>query len=143
MTAHTELLLFRLGDRGYACDRSAVQEMVDVGTGQPPVPGLRSSGLGALEGPQRPVALLSLRAVLGMPDRGPEGRILVVGTRLGPVGFLVDEVVQVTTAGPEDEGGLPSRFTARYVTGTVRALDASWLVIDWDAIRLPAGLRAR
>jgi chemotaxis signal transduction protein len=34
-------------------------------------------------------------AALGLPDRGPEGRILVVATRTGPVGFLVDEVVRV------------------------------------------------
>jgi hypothetical protein len=49
-------------------------------------------------------------------DRGPEGRILVVATRTGPVGFLVDEVVRVL----------------RY--------DPATCVIDWDAIRLPAGI---
>ena len=45
-----ELLLFRLGDRGYACPRERVREVIDVGTGQPAVPGLPSSSLGALGG---------------------------------------------------------------------------------------------
>jgi chemotaxis signal transduction protein len=90
-----ELLLFRLGDRGYASPRERVREVVDIGAGQPAVPGLSASSLGKLGGGQRPVALVSLRVALGLPDRGPEGRILVVATRTGPVGFLVDEVVRV------------------------------------------------
>jgi hypothetical protein len=44
-----ELLLFRLGDRGYASPR----EVVDVGAGQPAVPGLSASSLGGLGGGQR------------------------------------------------------------------------------------------
>ena len=80
-----ELLLFRLGDRGYASPRERVREVVDVGAGQPAVPGLSASSLGGLGGGQRPVALVSLRVALGLPDRGPEGRILVVASRTGPV----------------------------------------------------------
>ena len=105
-----ELLLFRLGDRGYASPRERVREVVDVGAGQPAVPGLSPSSLGGLGGGQRPVALVSLRVALGLPDRGPEGRILVVATRTGPTDF--------------------------------QALGASWLLIDWDAIRLPTGITA-
>src|SRR4029453_7639830 len=66
-----ELLLFRLGDRGYASPRDQVREVVDVGAGQPAVPGLSASSLGGLGGGQRPVALVSLRVALGLPDRGP------------------------------------------------------------------------
>jgi chemotaxis signal transduction protein len=76
-----ELLLFRLGDRGYASPRERVREVVDVGAGQPAIPGLAASSLGGLGGGQRPVALVSLRVALGLPDRGAEGRILVVATR--------------------------------------------------------------
>jgi chemotaxis signal transduction protein len=141
--AEGELLLFRLGGRGYACRRSAVREVVDVGIGLPPIPGLASSSLSALEGPERPVALVSLRAALGMPDRGVEGRILVVATRLGPIGFLVDEVVSVARPGPDAYGIVPSRFSTGYVTGTVETRGASWLVIDWDALRLPNGAARR
>ena len=129
-----ELLLFRLGDRGYASPREQVREVVDVGAGQPAVPGLPASSLGGLGGGQRPVALVSLRFALGLPDRGPEGRILVVTTRGGPVGFLVDEVVRVLRYDPPvcvPEGTRPSG----HVT-------ASWLLIDWDAIRLPTGITA-
>jgi chemotaxis signal transduction protein len=68
-----ELLLFRLGDRGYASPREQVREVVDVGAGQPAVPGPPASSLGGLGGGQRPVALVSLRVALGLPDRGPEG----------------------------------------------------------------------
>ena len=136
-----ELLLFRLGDRGYASPREQVREVVDVGAGQPPVPGLPASSLGGLGGGRRPVALVSLRVALGLPDRGPEGRILVVTTRGGPVGFLVDEVVRVLRYDPAvcvPEGTRPGG----YVTASFQALGASWLLIDWDAIRLPTGITA-
>ena len=46
------------------------------------------------------LALVSLRIALGLPDGGPGGRILVVATRTGPVGFLVDEVVRVLRYDP-------------------------------------------
>ena len=136
-----ELLLFRLGDRGYASPRERVREVVDVGAGQPAVPGLAASSLGGLGGGQRPVALVSLRVALGLPDRGPEGRILVAATRNGPVGFLVDEVIRVLRYDPATcvpESTRPSG----YVTASFRALDASWLLIAWDAIRLPTGITA-
>jgi chemotaxis signal transduction protein len=135
-----ELLLFRLGERGYASPRERVREVIDVGAGQPAVPGLTSSGLGALGGGQRPVALVSLRLALGLPDRGPEGRILVVSTRHGPVGFLVDEVVRVLRYDPAFCRPEPTRLAGGYVTAGFQALGATWLVIDWDAIRLPAGI---
>ena len=136
-----ELLLFRLGDRGYASPRERVREVVDVGAGQPAVPGLSPSSLGGLGGGQRPVALVSLRVALGLPDCGPEGRNLVVATRAGPVGFLVDEVVRVLRYDPEvcvPEATRPSG----YVTAGFRADGTSWLLIDWDAIRLPTAITA-
>jgi hypothetical protein len=71
-----ELLLFRLGDRGYASPRKRVREVVDVGAGQPAVPGLSASSLGGLGGGQRPVALVSLRVALGStgtPSACPPG----------------------------------------------------------------------
>jgi chemotaxis signal transduction protein len=138
-----ELLLFRLGDRGYACPREQVHEVIDVGTGQPAVPGLPSSSLGALGGGERPVALVSLRLTLGLPDRGPEGRILVVSTRHGPIGFLVDEVVRVMRFDPAFCREEPNRFGAGYVTSSFTGLGGTWLLIDWDAIRLPAALTTR
>jgi chemotaxis signal transduction protein len=131
-----ELLLFRLAGRGHACRREAVRGVVDIGTGQPPVPGLPSSSLGALQGGDRPVAVVSLRLALGLPDIGPVGRIVVVATRLGPVGFLVDEVLRVERLAPGTRV-LPGRFGGSYVVGTVVAGDQSWLLVDWDAIRLP------
>src|SRR6266498_3290809 len=110
------LVLFRLGDRGYATPRDQVLEVVDVGAGQPTVPGLQ--------------------------DRGPEGRILVVTTRQGPVGFLVDEVVQVLEIDPTATRVRENRLGSGYVVGTVEALGGTWLLVDWDAIRLPGALRS-
>lgn len=136
-----ELLLFRLGDRGYASPRDRVREVVDVGAGQPAVPGLSASSLVGLVGGQRPVALVSLRVALGLPDRGPGGRILVVATRTGPVGFLVDEVVRVLHYDPAACPPESTRLSG-YVTASFQALGGSWLLIDWDAIRLPAGITA-
>jgi chemotaxis signal transduction protein len=138
-----ELLLFRLGDRGYACPRERVREVIDVGTGQPAVPGLPSSSLGALGGGERPVALVSLRLTLGLPDRGPEGRILVVSTRHGPIGFLVDEVARVVRFDPAFCRVEPNKLGAGYVTASFTGLGGTWLLIDWDAIRLPAALTTR
>jgi chemotaxis signal transduction protein len=134
-----ELLLFRLGDRGYASPRERVREVVDVGAGQPAVPGLSPSSLGGLGGGQRPVALVSLRVALGLPDRGPEGRILVAATRTGPVGFLVDEVVRVLRYDPEVCGAEAIRPSG-YVTASFQVAGSSWLLIDWDAIRLPTAI---
>ena len=115
--------------------------VVDVGAGRPAIPGLAASSLGGLGGGQRPVALVSLRVALGLPDRGPEGRILVVATRTGPVGFLVDEVVRVLRYDPAVCAPQPSRASG-YVTASFSALGASWLLIDWDAIRLPTAITA-
>jgi chemotaxis signal transduction protein len=143
LQAGMELLLFRLGERGYACPRDRVREVIDVGAGQPAVPGLPSSSLGGLGVLPRPVGLVSLRLALGLPDRGPEGRILVVTTRHGPVGFLVDEVVRVMRYDPAFCRLQPSRFATTYVTASFQALGGTWLVIDWDAIRLPAGITTR
>jgi chemotaxis signal transduction protein len=85
--------------------------------------------------------VVSLRVALGLPDRGPEGRILVVATRNGPVGFLVDAVVRVLRYDPATclpEATRPSG----YVRASLQALGASWLLIDWNAIRLPTGITA-
>ena len=132
----TELVLFRLGDRGYASPRARVRELIDVGAGQPVVPGLSAATLGGLGGGQRPIALVSLRVALVLPERGPEGRILVVTTRHGPVGFLVLRY-DPAICRPE-----PNRLASGYVTAGFQALGGSWLVIDWDAIRLPTGITA-
>jgi chemotaxis signal transduction protein len=136
------LVLFRLGDRGYATPRDQVLEVVDVGGGQPAVPGLEPSTLAALKGGERLSPLVSLRVALGLPDRGPEGRILVVTTRQGPVGFLVDEVVQVLEIDPTATRVRENRLGSGYVIGTVEALGGTWLLVDWDAIRLPGALRS-
>ncbi len=136
------LVLFRLGDRGYASPRDRLLEVVDVGAGQPTVPGLEPSDLAALKGTQRLLPLISLRVALGLPNRGPGGRILVVTTRHGPLGFLVDEVVRVLEIDPAATRVRENRLGSGYVVGTVEALGATWMLVDWDAIRLPAGLRS-
>ncbi len=141
--AAAALVLFRLGDRGYACPRERVRQVVDVGGGQPPVPGLEPSSLSALKGAQRPLPLVSLRVALGLPDFGAEGRIMVVTTRHGPVGFVVDEVVQVLEVDPATTHIRENRLGAGYVVGTVEALSATWLLVDFEAIRLLASLRHR
>jgi chemotaxis signal transduction protein len=135
------LVLFKLGDRGYATPRDQVLEVVDVGAGLPAVPGLEPSTLAALKGGERLSPVVSLRVALGLPDRGAEGRILVVATRHGPVGFLVDEVVQVLEIDPTAARVRENRLGSGYVVGTVEALGGTWLLVDWDAIRLPAALR--
>ncbi len=140
MTSPTAaLLLFRLGGRGYASPRERVLGIVDVGAGQPPVAGLRSSTLAALDGNGGLLPLVSLRVALGLPDLGPAGRIVVVTTSHGHTGFLVDEVVQVLEPDPAAHPihVRENRLATGYVTGTVEALGSTWLLVNWDAIRIP------
>jgi chemotaxis signal transduction protein len=136
------LVLFKLGDRGYATPRDRVLEVVDVGAGRPSVPGLEPSTLAALKGRERLPPLISLRVALGLPDRGPEGRILIVTTRHGPIGFLVDDVVRVLDIDPAATSVRENRLGSGYVVGTVETLGTTWLLVDWDAIRLPGTLRS-
>jgi chemotaxis signal transduction protein len=136
------LVLFKLGDRGYATPRDQVLAVVDVGAGQPAVPGLEPSTLAALKTVERLPPLISLRVALGLPDRGPEGRILVVTTRHGAIGFLVDEVVRVVEVDPTATRVRENRLGSGYVVGTAEALGSTWLLVDWDAIRLPSALRS-
>jgi chemotaxis signal transduction protein len=136
-----ELLLFRLAGRGYASWRDQVQEVVDVGGGQPPVPGLPSSSLAALHAEDSRVSLVSMRLALGLPDAGPAGRILVVNGRQGRVGFLVDEVTGVVSVPTEQVKALPSRLGSRYVSATVQADGEAWSIVKWSAIKLPATAR--
>ena len=75
-----ELLLFRLGDRGYASPRERVRE-------------------------------------------------------------VVDEVVRVVRYDPAACPPETTRLSG-YVTASFQALGASWLLVDWDAIRLPTGITA-
>jgi chemotaxis signal transduction protein len=138
-----ELLLFRLAGRGYASWREQVREVVDVGAGLPPITGLPSSSLAALHGDDRPVSLVSLRLALGMPDAGAEGRILVVESKQGPVGFLVDEAIGVAAIPSEQIRALPSRLWSRYISANVEHEGETWSLIKWEAIRLPAGMRSR
>src|SRR6266511_2164599 len=63
------LVLFRLGDRGYATPRDQVLEVVDVGAGQPTVPGLEPSTLAALKAAERLPPLVSLRVGGAHPGR--------------------------------------------------------------------------
>jgi len=134
-------LLFRLAGRGYASWRDQVEEVVDVGGGQPPIPGLASSSLAALHAEDTRVSVVSMRLALGLPDAGPEGRILVVNGRQGRVGFLVDEVTGIVSVPSEQVKALPSRLGSRYVSATVLAGDETWSIVKWSAIKLPASSR--
>jgi chemotaxis signal transduction protein len=86
------------------------------------------------------VAVASLRVVLGLPDLGPQGRIVVVDTRQGAVGFLVDDVERVARFEPPNDRVVGSRFAGGYVTATVELAGEPWLLIDWDEVPLPPGL---
>lgn len=129
------LLLFRLGGRGYATPRRRVRAVIDVGTGHPPVPGLRDSSLRALHHGVRPAALISLRQAIGLPERDAPGRILVVTVDSRTVGFVVDEVVRVVDA-RADQIERPAARLGGYVSGRLQLDDEpdDWSLIEWDAI---------
>jgi chemotaxis signal transduction protein len=133
-----ELLLFRVASHGYASLRGQVLQVVDVGTGLDPVPGLGPSNLGALSDSQGIVGMAGLRRVLGLPERGPEGRLLVAETSAGPFGFLVDEVVTVARVPSTEVGAVSARLGSGYVTAAVSFEGISWSLVDWNALRAAA-----
>lgn len=132
------LLLFRLGGRGYATPRRRVRAVIDVGTGHPPVPGLRDTSLRALHPGARPAALVSLRQAVGLPEREAPGRILVVTVASRAVGFLVDEVVGVVDARADQIEQPPTRLGG-YVSGRVHLDDDpdTWSLIEWESVTPP------
>lgn len=132
------LLLFRVAGHGYASPRDKVLQVVDVGTGLAPVPGLGPSSLLALGDGDRLVGMVSFRRVLGLPERGAHGRLLVVATASGPFGFLVDDAVAVVEVPAGEVEGVSARLGSGYITGTVSFRGAPWSLVDWDALRAAA-----
>lgn len=132
------LLLFRVAGHGYASRRDQVVQVVDVGTGLEPVPGMGPSSLLGLGAGDRLVGMVSLRRVLGLPERGAYGRLLVVTTAAGPFGFLVDEVLGVADVPAGEVQAVSSRLGSGYVTGTVSYQGEPWSVVNWDALRAAA-----
>lgn len=128
------LLLFRVADRGYATPWRRVRAVVDIGGGHPPVRGMPPSNLRALHPGARPAALVSLRQVIGLPDRDAPGRILVVNIRSRAVGVIVDEVVAVAEIGADQIERRPTRLGGGYVSGQVRHDHEDWLVVEWEAL---------
>jgi chemotaxis signal transduction protein len=133
-----DLMLFRVASHGYASPREQILQVVDVGTGLEPVPGLGPTELGALTADQGIVGMVSLRRVLGLPERGAEGRLLVATTSAGPFGFLVDEVVTVARVRAAEIGAVSARLGTGYVTAAVTFEGISWSLVDWDALRAAA-----
>jgi hypothetical protein len=121
------LLLFRVAGHGYASPRDQVLQVVDVGTGLDPVPGLGPSSLLGLGDGDRVVGMASLRRVLGLPERDAYGRLLVVATGAGLAEVPATEVKAVS-----------SRLGSGYVSGTVSLEGGPWSVVDWDALRAAA-----
>jgi chemotaxis signal transduction protein len=137
------LLLFRVAGHGYASRRDQVVQVIDVGTGLDPVPGLGPSSLLGLGDGGGLVGMVSLRRVLGLPERGARGRLLVVATSSGPFGFLVDDVVGVADVPAGEVQAVSSRLGSGYVTGTVSYEGGPWSLVNWDALRAAAELPPR
>jgi chemotaxis signal transduction protein len=132
------LLLFRVAGHGYASRRDEVLQVVDVGTDLEPVPGFGPSSLDGLGDAGGVVGMVSLRRVLGLPERGAHGRLLVVETASGPFGFLVDDAVGVAEVPVAEVQAVSSRLGSGYVTGTVSFEGGQWSLVSWDSLRAAA-----
>jgi hypothetical protein len=51
-------------------------------------------------------------------------------------------VVQVLDIDPSATSVRENRLGSGYVVGTVETMGRTWLLVDWDAIRLPGPLRS-
>ena len=96
-------LIFHLADRTYAVPTGCVEEIVPMAE-LFPVPGAPSFLAGFLDVGGQLVAVISLRRLLGMPDRAPElyTPVVILKTTPQPVALEVDGVSRIVDIGGDD-----------------------------------------
>jgi purine-binding chemotaxis protein CheW len=133
-----KLIIFKLGREEYGMDILKVQEIKRM-MGITRVPSTPSfiKGVINLRGSVLPVIDLRTRLGLSETDLTEAARIIVVLVNEGIIGFIVDEVVEVTTVNTRDvetaqtlSGGL----SAEYISGIAKADTRLYIMLNPDAI---------
>ena len=133
-----KLIIFKLGREEYGMDILRVQEIKRM-MGITRVPSTPSfiRGVINLRGSVLPV--IDLRTRLGLTENAltEAARIIVVLVNDGIVGFIVDEVVEVTTINTQDVEAaqtLSSGLSADFITGIAKADNRLYIMLNPDAI---------
>lgn len=128
-TAGLQVLLFRLGGEQYALELGALQS-VQGAEGLTPVPCTPPSIAGILNVRGEILSVLALRALLGLPpEAGEQGQVILMESRRGRIGVLVDEVVSVERVATER---ITRSFSGKeYARGIV---DGTIALIDPDSL---------
>ena len=133
-----KLIIFKLGREEYGMDILRVQEikrMMGITRVPSTPPFIR--GVINLRGSVLPVIDLRTRLGLAENELTEAARIIVVLVNDGIVGFIVDEVVEVTTINTQDVEAaqtLSSGLSADFITGIAKADNRLYIMLNPDAI---------
>lgn len=133
-----KLIIFKLGREDYGMEILKVQEikrMMSITR----VPSTLAfiKGVINLRGSVLPVIDLRTRLGLFETELTEAARIIVVLVNEGVVGFIVDEVVEVTTINPQNVEAvqtLPNGLSAEYISGIAKADARLYIILNPDAI---------
>ena len=133
-----KLIIFKLGREEYGMDILKVKEikrMMSI-TRVPSTPAF-IKGVINLRGSVLPVIDLRTRLGLFEAELTEAARIIVVLVNEGVVGFIVDEVVEVTTINPQNVEALQTLsngLSAEYISGIAKADSRLYIMLNPDAI---------
>lgn len=133
-----KLIIFKLGREEYGMEILKVQEikrMMSI-TRVPSTPAF-IKGVINLRGSVLPVIDLRTRLGLYEAELTEAARIIVVLVNEGVVGFIVDEVVEVTTINPQNVEAvqtLSNGLSAEYISGIAKADTRLYIMLNPDAI---------
>ena len=136
--AELKLIIFKLGREEYGLDILRVQEIKRMmGITRVPATPAFVKGVINLRGSVLPV--IDLRTRLGLPESEltEAARVIVVLVNDGSVGFIVDEVVEVTTIYQQDVEStqtLSGGLSAEFINGIAKADSHLYIMLNPDAI---------
>ena len=133
-----KLIIFKLGREEYGMDILRIQEIKRM-MGITRVPATPSCirGVINLRGSVLPVFDLRTRLGLVEGELTEAARIIVVLVNESIVGFIVDEVVEVTTintSNVETANALSSGLSTEYISGIAKADNRLFIMLNPDAI---------
>ena len=133
-----KLIIFKLGREEYGMDILRVQEIKRMmGITRVPSTPAFIKGVINLRGSVLPVIDLRTRLGLAENELTEAARIIVVLVNDGIVGFIVDEVVEVTTINTQDVEAaqtLSSGLSADFISGIAKADTRLYIMLNPDAI---------
>ena len=133
-----KLIIFKLGREEYGMDILRVQEikrMMSI-TRVPSTPPF-IKGVINLRGSVLPVIDLRTRLGLVEAELGDAARIIVIMANETTVGFIVDEVVEVTTINTQNvevAHALSTGLSTEYISGIAKADNRLFIMLNPDSI---------